>query len=228
MKKILTLALAFWFVAAPAHPALAHGGEDHKKKNEDNTEVQDSAYAPQESSSPASLTGNPPETTEHRHATSQVEGVAAFSDFYTLHPLVVHFPIVLLIAAAVFQLLSFFFYQEAFGWTTFLLLFFGVITAYAASAFVHPHTQGLSTQASFLLEEHERYADWTLWLGLAAFLLKTANQLFFGRKRILEIVVALLLLGSAVAVSLAGHHGAQLVHLEGVGPKGEFLELHEH
>ncbi|MHA6250018.1 hypothetical protein ACXYMU_18950 [Pontibacter sp. CAU 1760] len=41
--------------------------------------------------------------------------------------------------------------------------------------------------------------------------------------------MALLLAGAAYFVSMAGHYGAQLVHLEGVGPQGNYLEAaHEH
>jgi len=30
---------------------------------------------------------------------------------------------------------------------------------------------------------------------------------------------------TAVSVSIAGHMGAKLVHIEGVGPKGKYLEI---
>ena len=42
-------------------------------------------------------------------------------------------------------------------------------------------------------------------------------------------IVAVVLLSAAYDVPQAGHYGAQLVHIEGVGPQGDFLELeHEH
>ncbi|MGY3053109.1 hypothetical protein ACVWYG_001306 [Pedobacter sp. UYEF25] len=33
-----------------------------------------------------------------------------------------------------------------------------------------------------------------------------------------------MLLGSAIAVSIAGHHGAELVYKYGIGPEGKKLE----
>ena len=41
-----------------------------------------------------------------------------------------------------------------------------------------------------------------------------------------EAVVFVLLVGASVTVSIAGHHGAQLVHMGGVGPQGQYLESH--
>ncbi|WP_291368136.1 hypothetical protein [Cyclobacterium sp.] len=40
-------------------------------------------------------------------------------------------------------------------------------------------------------------------------------------------MVALLLIASGYAVSRTGHYGAQLVHIEAVGPQGKFLESEE-
>lgn len=42
--------------------------------------------------------------------------------------------------------------------------------------------------------------------------------------RISVIIIAAILLSAAYFVSRAGHYGAQLVHIEGVGPQGKFLE----
>ena len=40
----------------------------------------------------------------------------------------------------------------------------------------------------------------------------------------MELIVAVPLIASAVTVSIAGHHGAMLVHMEGIGPMGKGLE----
>jgi hypothetical protein len=47
-------------------------------------------------------------------------------------------------------------------------------------------------------------------------------------KRIASIAVAITLVVSAYSVSRAGHYGAQLVHIEGIGPQGKFLEIDHH
>lgn len=104
----------------------------------------------------------------------------------------------------------------------------GFVGAWVAGKYVHPHTHGLSEQAKWVLEQHDLYADWTVWLSLAALVLKSVA--FFLRRQLLalEIGLALLLAGAAYSVTQTGHFGAQLVHVEGVGPKGEFLESHDH
>lgn len=150
------------------------------------------------------------------------------AEFPTLHPLVVHFPIVLLIIAAVFQILSLFIFRREFSWAVVFLVFFGVIGAYFASSVFHPHTTELSENAQRLLVEHERYAELTFWLAVGGLLAKLVSNFVFKRPWWGETVVTLALIGSSIAVALAGHHGAELVHKEGVGPKGMFLEMHDH
>lgn len=41
-------------------------------------------------------------------------------------------------------------------------------------------------------------------------------------------VVAVVLTMSAYAVLHVGHYGAQLVHIEGIGPQGKYLEMEHH
>jgi uncharacterized membrane protein len=157
---------------------------------------------------------------------------AAFSDFPSLHPLIVHFAIVLLIVGAIIQLTNIYFLKKELGWTSFALIAAGVITAYLAGRNFHPHTHGLSEQAKLVLEQHDFWADWTINLGFIGVVLQGGNLFFMTRKRWAVAIVAVVLLGSGFAVSQAGHYGAQLVHIEGVGPQGDFLESdeneHEH
>lgn len=159
--------------------------------------------------------------TQHHHE-------HAITDFPNYHPLIVHFPIVLLIIAALFQLLSFFVYKKELSFATLLLLAAGSISAWLASNPFHAHTTELTGNAKTILETHELFAAYTWWFALAALLTKVVSHFFLNRKIWLEIAVALLLIASAVCVSVAGHHGAQLVHIEGVGVQGKFLETEHH
>lgn len=152
----------------------------------------------------------------------------SLTEFPTLHPLVVHFPIVLVIIAAVFQILSLFVFRREFSWAVVFLALFGAVGAYLASNVFHPHTTELSENAQRLLVEHELYADLTFWLAAGGLLAKLVSNFIFKRPWWGETIATLALIGAAVAVALAGHHGAELVHKEGVGPKGMFLEMHDH
>ena len=151
----------------------------------------------------------------------QMEAVQAFPNY---HPLIVHFPIVLLLMAVVFQLLSFFFFKKEFGWTTMILLILAVITTWLASNTFHAHPGGLKGKAAEIFEIHERMATFTWWLSLAALSAVLMSHFLLKRKWWIEIVAALLLIGSAITVSIAGHHGAMLVYTQGIGPEGKYLE----
>jgi uncharacterized membrane protein len=157
---------------------------------------------------------------------------ATFSDFPSLHPLIVHFAIVLLIVGAIIQLFNIYFLKRELAWISFAMITIGVITAYLAGRYFHPHTHGLSEQAKLVLQQHDFWADWTIYLGFSGVILQGTNFFFMKRKRWAVAIVAVILTGSGFAVSQAGHYGAQLVHIEGVGPQGDFLESdkneHEH
>lgn len=153
---------------------------------------------------------------------------APLDDFPTLHPLVVHFPIVLLLIAVASQLASMFVFKKELSWVTLFLLVGGFIGAYAASNFVHPHTATLSPFTQQVLEEHEEFAYLTVWIAGIAFVLKAISHFFLKRNIIGEAVVTILLIGSAYTVSTAGHYGAQLTHVETVGYEDESAEEGDH
>lgn len=145
--------------------------------------------------------------------------------FSTLHPLVVHFPIVLLIVSALLQIAGLFYSKGNWDYITLFLLAGGALGAYLSGSYFHPHTDGLSSSAAEVLERHELFASLTLYSSIVALLLKIAGMYIFkSKKRMFEIATALALLFSAVSVSVAGHWGAYLTHVEGVGPQGKFIE----
>ena len=194
------------------------GHEAHNKNAAANTAMNSSTQAP------LSNTEQTPSTTAD--PTTAMAGPV--TEFPTLHPLVVHFPIMLIIMAAAFQVVSIAVFQREMGWTVIVLSLLGVIGAYLSSNVFHPHTQGLTENAQRLLQEHELYAQYSLWLAGAGFILKLISAFVFKRKWWSDAMVTIVLLGAAIAVAVAGHHGAELVHKEGVGPRGNFLEMHDH
>ena len=193
--------------------ALAHDDEDHKKKKKNPGTAQT-----EEMMSPE----------DERNANATAKRKVLLDDFPSLHPLVTHFPIVLLLLAALIQLTSLFVYREPFSWAALVIGIGGLAGAYTAGEYVHPHTSGLSESAQWVLEKHEQYADYTLWSAMVAVVLKIVSQFIMKRKMWLELVISIAFISSAYCVAEAGHFGAQLTHIEGVGPQGNFLELEEH
>lgn len=199
---------------------FAHGDEDHKKEQKDTTQTEQPATAHEHSMGQ-----------EGHHDLPVLKEVdivdASLSDFSNLHPLVVHFPIVLLLLAALTQIAAFFFWKKQMNWATLLLLLGGFLGAYVASIFVHPHTTGLTEAASAVLEKHDQFAYLTIWLSGIGLLLKAVSLFFLKDKIWLEIIIALLLAGAAFTVSRAGHYGATLAHIHGVGAQGHFIESND-
>ncbi len=198
----------------------AHGGKKHKK---DSTKVQvDSASQEQH------VKGDTIHHHEEEMAIDESKVTADFDDFPSLHPLIVHFAIVLILVAAGLQLLNIFLVKRELAWITAGILLVGFIAVWFASGKFHPHTHGISEHAQAVLDQHDKWADWTKFSAFAGLVLQIANLFFFQSKRGAMAVVALFLIVSAYSVSRAGHYGSQLVHIEGVGPQGKFLEMEHH
>lgn len=180
---------------------FSHGGENHDKEQKTiNTQ------------------------TKHYQVNNEEVKRANWSDFSSLHPMIVHFPIVLLLLATLSQIASFFVFKYQLNWVTLLLLLGGFLGAYIAKYFLHPHTYGLSNSVYRVLVEHEKYANYTTWLAVIGLMLKVINLFILKDKKWIELVITTVLFASAYTVSETGHYGAQLIHIEGVGVKGNGVE----
>ena len=155
--------------------------------------------------------------------TSQTDPEASLDEFPNFHPLVVHFPIVLLLLAVVLQLIQLFTMNRTMDWVILLTIGAGFIGAYVAGNFVHPETEGLTSAAKKVLEQHDKYAMWAMWSSAAGAVLKLVSLFWFKQRRWFEILVFVVLAFSGYSVGWAGHYGAQLVYIEGVGPQGQYL-----
>ncbi|UYZ65273.1 DUF2231 domain-containing protein [Hymenobacter weizhouensis] len=149
-----------------------------------------------------------------------------FSDFPNLHPLVVHVPIVLILLGAATQALLVFKDWQQVRWGTLLILAGGFAGALAASTVFHAEATGLGARAAAVFAAHEKYASYTLWLSGITLLLRGIGQFFHVQRRAYEVLVLAFALAAAGTLSVAGHRGAQLVYVEGVGPQGHLVSKH--
>jgi uncharacterized membrane protein len=151
-----------------------------------------------------------------------------FSDFPNLHPLVVHFPIVLVLLAAALQAVLVFREWPPVRWITLVVMAGGFAGALAASTTFHAMPMGLAPRAAAVFAAHEKFASYTLWLSGITLLLRSVGEYFKLQRRAYEILVLGFALAAAGALSVAGHRGAQLVYVEGVGPQGHLVMKGNH
>lgn len=148
--------------------------------------------------------------------------------FPNYHPLVVHFPIILLLIAGAMQVVLLFNNNKLFNYSVTALTVIGFVTGLLAANVFHAHpSSNVNATAHEIFETHEKFAFTTLWLSGIASVFKLFS--LFTSKRWLQVVAFVFLISSAVTVSIAGHYGSELVYKHGIGPKGEMLqEEHEH
>lgn len=148
-----------------------------------------------------------------------------FKDFPSLHPLVVHFPIVLILLVAAFQGVVFWKPQwHQIRWATLIIMGLAFISALAASTLFHAMiAPNAPKEALAIFEEHEKYAQYTLWMSGITFLVKGIGDFYKLFRRSYQLIVLLFAIVTAVFLSIAGHHGAKLTHVAGVGPMGKYL-----
>ena len=141
------------------------------------------------------------------------------------HPMVVHFPIVLLLGAAVLRIVSKFFAEEKSTFlenTSRLSLYIGVVTAWIAI-----YTGSLADAIVVrelcdptVLEDHENAAYTLGVIFTIAALLDSLNlfswdKLLFLKKPIREWVIISLLLAGSAYLGYTAHLGASLVYQQG-------------
>lgn len=214
MKKFVILVALILACVALSH---AHGGKKHKK----DSVKQDSSIVKSDSSLHDHSHGD-----QDNHHDKPVK--ADLDDFPSLHPLIVHFAIVLILIAALLQLINVWFLKKEFSWIITGMIVVGFNAALLASTKYHPHTHDLSEHAKLVLAQHDRYAEWTLYLAGIAGFLQLLNLFVFQQKLWAVGIISICMIAASYCIVHAGHYGAQLVHIEGVGPQGKFLETDHH
>lgn len=145
-----------------------------------------------------------------------------FEGFPNIHPMIVHFPIVLLLLALVAQIATLVVKSnlKALNTVTLFFLITGTIGSLIAVQ-TAPHISGdANTEAFEIFEEHRRFALFTFWTALGVSALHFIFIKWYYRKWN-NLIITLLLIILASFVFITGHNGAKLVYIHSIGPKGK-------
>ncbi|MEW5842323.1 MAG: DUF2231 domain-containing protein [Bacteroidota bacterium] len=138
-----------------------------------------------------------------------------------LHPMIVHFPIALIIVGFLAELLSFFIKKEFFSTAAFYLLILGTLGVVAAY-FTGQYAGDGITEVGALkqaLETHEDAAELTLWLMVAAAGARIAMVLLKKYHGAFKILAFVLFFVGVVSVARTGFYGGELVYKHAAGVK---------
>ncbi|MCL1630367.1 hypothetical protein M3N64_00150 [Sporolactobacillus sp. CPB3-1] len=132
-----------------------------------------------------------------------------------LHPLIVHFPIALLLLGSILQILSLW-KRDFFDKTALLLLSLGLLSGIAAfltgdgaERFAREHWGNAYRS---LVETHQFYAAATLLLFSIAIVLRLLY--FIVPKKIFAVLIPIFCILGSIMLALTGHYGGQMVYVQ--------------
>ncbi len=140
-------------------------------------------------------------------------------DLTHVHPMIVHFPIALLILGFFSEIAGLIFKKKFFTDAALLLLVTGAAGAVAAFLTGSNAADGLTEAGSLkrAVETHEGAAELAMWLSLAAALFRSVAAFAKKHLNILRPIAILLFLVAVVAVARAGYYGGELVFKHAAG-----------
>jgi Cu(I)/Ag(I) efflux system protein CusF len=138
--------------------------------------------------------------------------------FPTLHPLVVHLPVVLLPFALLLLTLELISRQKKRQLPVIISAIGGTLGALLASYLLHPHVESMSKEAFEVLEAHDLFAYMTTGFASSACIFLLARFFRWNNKdrKWWTILSFILLLSSSLSVAATGHLGATLSHVHEV------------
>ena len=136
------------------------------------------------------------------------------------HPLSVHFPIVLLLLATLFKLISLWSSKITWDHGGRVLLVLGVIGVWI-SIYTGNLADGIVSRQlcdPTVLKEHENFAYTTAWIFTIALLIELiSGYVDLLKTRITSIILVLLLLSGSATLTYVSHLGAELVYQQAAG-----------
>jgi len=143
------------------------------------------------------------------------------------HSQIIHAPIVLLIMGLLFEIVGRLTDLEWWRKAAFAMLVLGVLGAGVAVLSGGPAGDAAEEHGvpEAAVDAHERAADLTLYLGLAALVARIAASALRRGRAVLSGLALLLWIAAAVAVGVTGHRGGKLVfeHGAAVRVKGQYV-----
>ena len=146
----------------------------------------------------------------------------------SIHPKVIHFPIALLLCYFLFELLGILLKKDFLSKAAHLLLFLGVLGALAAVL------TGREAEDAFeywnkitggLLEEHEMYANLTLWYFTGLLALRSVIAFKHNFVGIVRYVVLVLAVVGIYFIYQTGEYGGKMVYEHGVGTQYKINQM---
>ncbi|TRO66762.1 DUF2231 domain-containing protein [Christiangramia sabulilitoris] len=136
------------------------------------------------------------------------------------HPLSVHFPIVLLLLASLFKLISLWSSKMTWDHGGRVLLFLGVIGVWI-SIYTGDLADGIVSRKlcdPTVLKEHENLAYTTAWIFSIALLIEIIiSKIDLFKTRVISVLLVILMLSGSVIMAYVGHLGAELVYQQAAG-----------
>ena len=138
--------------------------------------------------------------------------------FPTLHPMVVHLPVVLLPFALLLFVIEWQSRPEKASLSVIISAIGGALGAITASFWLHPHVESLSREALTVLEAHDFFAYTTTGLASSAAVCLGIRYFRWNHydRKWWTLIVFILLSASSITVAATGHLGATLSHVHEV------------
>lgn len=135
-----------------------------------------------------------------------------------LHAMIIHFPIALLMAGFLSEIIAFFVKKDFFRHAAFFLLLLGALGAIAAYLTGGLAGEGIEEDPlKNPMELHQQAATVTLWLAVIAGLFRAVMYYFKYNRIWVKWVGILLFTALAGSVARTGYLGGQLVYSHGAG-----------
>ncbi|MBN2637669.1 MAG: DUF2231 domain-containing protein [Bacteroidales bacterium] len=136
-----------------------------------------------------------------------------------LHPMIVHFPIALLLTGLLFDTIGLFAKKTFYSKVGFYLLVLGALGTVVAFLTGHFAGSGITEQGALkqALETHENAAELTIWIVSITATFRILLELFKKYKGIFKAAAFVLFLASAMAIARTGYYGGELVYKHAAG-----------